>query len=322
MIWAGRKADDAPAVAAARQSALAEAEDEYRRLLYVAMTRAADRLIVCGAEGERQAAGLVAGTISFATPLEPLLVEDSDGENKIWRYRKTASWPRVRGNGAPPKPKRENFRPGCGGRSPAKRSAPGHLSPSSAFAEEIGRTATFGTSAAERQKALERGRIVHRLMQSLPDIPSSRRMDAAAHYLAGAAKDFSSAEQAEIVRQISAILDAPEFAELFAPGSRAEVPIVGRVARMDGDTERVPGQVDRLVVTDNAVLIGDYKTDGLVPRSLDEVPPAYVAQLALYRAVLARLYPGKAVRTALIFTAVPVLIEIPARLWMRNFAKS
>ena len=73
-----------------------------------------------------------------------------------------------------------------------------------------------------------------------------------------------------------------------------------------------PGQVDRLVVTDNAVLIGDYKTDGLVPRSLDEVPPAYVAQLALYRAVLARLYPGKAVRAALIFTAAPVLIEIPA----------
>ena len=138
-------------------------------------------------------------------------------------------------------------------------------------------------------------------------------MDAAAHYLAGAAKDFSSAEQAEIVRQISAILDAPEFAELFAPGSRAEVPIVGRsLARMDGDAERVAGQVDRLVVTDNTVLIGDYKTDGLVPRGLHEAPPAYVAQLALYRAVLARLYPGKAVRAALIFTAAPVLIEIPA----------
>ena len=213
---------------------------------------------------------------------------------------------------APPKPKRDEFPSWL--RQPVAGEAPraGPLSPSSAFDEEIGRTATFGTSAAERQNALERGRIVHRLMQSLPDIPSPRRTDAAAHYLAGAAKDFSSAEQAEIVRQISAILDAPEFAELFAPGSRAEVPIVGRLARRDGRTERVPGQVDRMVVTDNAVLIGDYKTDGLVPRSLGEVPPAYVAQLALYRAVLARLYPGKAVRAALIFTAVPVLIEIPA----------
>ncbi len=114
------------------------------------------------------------------------------------------------------------------------------------------------------------------------------------------------------MRQIWAILDAPEFAELFAPGSRAEVPIVGRLARMDGATERVAGQVDRLVVTANAVLIGDYKTDGLVPRGLDEVPQVYIAQLALYRAVLMRLYPDKTVRAVLIFTAAPVLIEIPA----------
>ena len=179
------------------------------------------------------------------------------------------------------------------GRAPPETPRAVPLSPSSAFDEEIGRAAAPGATAIDRQHALDRGRIVHRLMQSLPDIPSPRRMDAAARYLAGAAKDFSSAEQAEIVRQISAILDAPEFAELFAPGSRAEVPIVGRFARMDGAAERVAGQVDRLVVTDTAVLIGDYKTDGLVPRGLDEVPPAYVAQLALYRAVLIAALSGQ-----------------------------
>ncbi len=148
-------------------------------------------------------------------------------------------------------------------------------------------------------------------MQSLPDIPPPRRMDAAKHYLAGAAKDFSSAEQTELAQQVAAILDAPDFAELFAPGSRAEVAIVGRIARPDGRVERVSGQVDRLAVTGDAVLIGDYKTDRLVPSGLAEVPAAYIAQLALYRAVLARLYPDKAVRAALIFTAAPVLIEIP-----------
>jgi ATP-dependent helicase/nuclease subunit A len=313
MIWAGRKADDAPAVASARQSALADAGDEYRRLLYVAMTRAADRLIICGAEGKiRRPAGCWYDLVRDA--LDPLLVEDSDGENKIWRYRKTPIETAARAAATVSPAEAETRECPSWLRQPVASEVErtGPLAPSSVFAEEVGRTATLGTSAAERQKALERGRIVHRLMQSLPDIPSSRRMDAAAHYLAGAAKDFSSAEQAEIVRQTSAILDAPEFAELFAPGSRAEVPIVGRLARMDGSTERVPGQVDRLVVTENAVLIGDYKTDSLVPRSLDEVPTAYVAQLALYRAVLARLYPGKAVRAALIFTATPVLIEIPA----------
>src|SRR6202048_893825 len=48
VVWAGKKADDPAAVAAARAAMLGETEDEYRRLLYVAMTRAADRLIVGG----------------------------------------------------------------------------------------------------------------------------------------------------------------------------------------------------------------------------------------------------------------------------------
>jgi ATP-dependent helicase/nuclease subunit A len=74
----------------------------------------------------------------------------------------------------------------------------------------------------------------------------------------------------------------------------------------------VAGQVDRLLVTKEAVLVADYKTDSLVPGHLDEVPNAYVAQLSLYRAVLMRIYPDKRVRAALIFTAAPVLMEIPA----------
>jgi ATP-dependent helicase/nuclease subunit A len=190
----------------------------------------------------------------------------------------------------------------------AERAGP--LLPSSAFDEATGRSAAKRTSAAERQQALQRGRIVHRLMQSLPDIPPPRREDAAARYLAGAAKDFSPAERTELMRQIFAILDARDFAELFAPGSRAEVPIVGRLARPGGEPAAVAGQVDRLIVTDDAVLIADYKTDSVVPRQLAEVPAAYIGQLALYRAVLARLYPEKTVRAAVIFTAAPVFMEI------------
>ncbi len=48
VVWAGRKAEDAAAVEAGRKAMLADTEDEYRRLLYVAMTRAADRLIIGG----------------------------------------------------------------------------------------------------------------------------------------------------------------------------------------------------------------------------------------------------------------------------------
>jgi ATP-dependent helicase/nuclease subunit A len=69
--------------------------------------------------------------------------------------------------------------------------------------------------------------------------------------------------------------------------------------------------VDRLIASEGVVLVVDYKTDSHVPGRLDDVPPAYIAQLALYRAVLMRIYPGKSVRAALIFTAGPLLMEIP-----------
>ena len=102
--------------------------------------------------------------------------------------------------------------------APPQAPRPQPLSPSSAFEEEIGRAfAHAAGSAIERRKALARGRIVHRLMQSLPDIPPAARKDAIARYLKGAAADFSPAEQMEMARQALAILDEQSFAEVFAP---------------------------------------------------------------------------------------------------------
>jgi ATP-dependent helicase/nuclease subunit A len=71
----------------------------------------------------------------------------------------------------------------------------------------------------------------------------------------------------------------------------------------------VSGQIDRLVITAEAVLIADYKTNQVVPATAKEAPPAYVEQLALYRAVLARIYPSRSVRTALVWTEGPALMD-------------
>jgi ATP-dependent helicase/nuclease subunit A len=106
-----------------------------------------------------------------------------------------------------------------------------------------------------------------------------------------------------MLEQIRRLLDDPRFSALFLPGSRAEVPIVGR---LEGGRFAVSGQVDRLAVTNDSVLIADYKTNRPAPSRLDP----YVAQLALYRAVLERLYPGKRIRAALVWTDVPDLMEI------------
>jgi ATP-dependent helicase/nuclease subunit A len=315
VIWVGRKDDDGPPMAAARQAALAEAENEYRRLLYVAMTRAADRLIVCGADGKnKRPEGCWYDLV--CEPLRPLLIEEEENGEKVWRYRKPTT-PAVVAEPVASSAEAANVEQRempSWLRQPAPietpRSVP--LSPSSAFDEEIGRVfAHAAGSVVERRKALARGRIVHRLMQSLPDIPPAGRKDAIERYLNNAATDFLAAEQTAIAQHVFTILNDLIFAEVFAPGSRAEVPIVGRIACAGAAPIAVSGQVDRLAVTGDAVLIADYKTDQVAPASLAEVPKAYIGQLALYRAVLGRIYPEKTIRAALVFTEGPNVIEVP-----------
>jgi len=314
LIWAGRKDDDVASVASARGTALGEAEDEYRRLLYVAMTRAADRLIICGADGIRaRPKGCWYDLIRGA--LDRFLIEEQDNGDKVLRYRKAQAEPLLplRASVAPViEAARAHAMPSWLRQpAPAQAPRPAPLSPSAAFDEAIGRLAQPETTAAERQRALARGRVVHRLLQSLPDIASERRADAAERYLAKAGVDFSAEQRAEILSKVSAILDDRDFAVLFAAGSRAEVPIVGRLVRAGADPILVSGQVDRLAVADDVVLIADYKSDRGVPAKLDDVEP-YVAQLALYRDVLVQLYPDKTVRAALVFTEGPRLLDVPA----------
>jgi ATP-dependent helicase/nuclease subunit A len=118
-------------------------------------------------------------------------------------------------------------------------------------------------------------------------------------------------ERAAIADEVLRVIAHPRFGALYAPGSRAEVPIVGRLA-LGGGEVRISGQVDRLVVTADAILIADYKSNRPAPRRIEDVPPAYVRQLALYRAVLTRLYPAHSIRAALIWTEVPDLMELSA----------
>jgi ATP-dependent helicase/nuclease subunit A len=309
-IWVGRKADDVAKVAAARVLANAETEHEYRRLLYVAMTRAADRLVICGADGmNKRPPGCWYELVS--EPLKPFLVEEDDGGEKVLRYRKPGKTADGKMSGAAVvSSARGDVPPWLRERVQAAVLRFISISPSTAFEEEVGRTFASTSSADERRKALARGRIVHRLMQSLPDIPETARNAAIERYLKGAAADFTAAEQAEMAQQILAILNDLIFADVFAPEGRAEVLIVGRIARTGAPPVAVSGQVDRLAVTADSILIVDYKTDRKIPRQLAEIRP-YVAQLALYRAVLARVYPNKTIRAALLLTAGPKLIDVP-----------
>jgi ATP-dependent helicase/nuclease subunit A len=190
------------------------------------------------------------------------------------------------------------------------------LSPSRAYDEETVPVRPTGAgSRVEREKAMARGVLVHRLLQSLPDIAQKARADAARRHLARNGKEFSAEEREALLEQVGRVIDDSRFTEVFSPGSRAEGPIGGR--RHD---RPVSGQVDRLAVTADAVLIVDYKTNRPAPERFEDVPPAYIRQLALYRAVLAELYPDKTIRAALLWTDVPDLMEIPAAAMDRELA--
>jgi ATP-dependent helicase/nuclease subunit A len=325
LVWAGSKATDPAAVAKAREDIVIASENEYRRLLYVAMTRAQERLIVCGVA--RKATkdddapkpdgcwyqliedALVKTETGEAQSFE-IDAEDADG--KIWRYLKSelAAPNPHEGNAASIDATLPDWLTHVAPVEPA-RVVP--LSPSDA-GDDDGRGAATPAGVA-RRKAIQRGKLTHRLMQSLPGISPERRAETARAYLLRIPRDdFTEAELDDIAAQVVAILDDPRFTPLFAPGSRAEVPIAGRIARQNRAPLPVSGQVDRLIVTPEAVLIADYKTNHTPPRTLDEALiayPNYALQLALYRALLGAIYPGRAVRAAIVWTETPALMEIP-----------
>jgi ATP-dependent helicase/nuclease subunit A len=307
IVWATARADDVGAMTDARGKAQQDARDEYRRLLYVAMTRAKERLVVCGTQGRNKIPDGCWYRLA-ENALKPDCVSElaDDGGGEVWRYRK-----------GPPPEQQEQKIATSGATKPtslpywlktnamSESSASLPITPSSVMDDDDTRPSTTAGNA----KALQRGTLVHRLMQSLPDIPTGNRLTAANDYLARTGKELPAEERANIAEQVIRVLEHSHFSELFAPGSRAEVPIVGRLI-LGGKEVRVSGQIDRLTVTQGSVLIADFKTNRPAPRRIEDAPQSYVRQLALYRAVLAKLYPERPLRAVLIWTEVPDLMEL------------
>ncbi|WP_375413356.1 double-strand break repair helicase AddA [uncultured Bradyrhizobium sp.] len=316
VVWAGKKAEDPPTVAAARAAMLGETEDEYRRLLYVAMTRAADRLIVGGCMPgnmrklrELSWYDLIAKGLA-SSGLHMQNVPPPDGVVK--RYLRPEDARPALGVAAALAPAAAPIMLPGWLRKPAPREPlDASLRPSDP-AEDEGHGIRTGESAQLRARALQRGSLVHRLLQSLPNVPPGRRIEVAARYLARNADDWDDGEREALAVQILSLISDPGFASVFAPESRAEVSIAGRLDRPGRPPAQVAGQIDRLAVTPGEVLIVDYKTNRAPPRAIAGVPVAYIRQLAVYRAVLQKLYPERPVRAALLWTETPEMMEIPA----------
>jgi ATP-dependent helicase/nuclease subunit A len=287
--------------------------EEYRRLLYVAMTRARDRLIVCGWRGDRGEPdgcwyGMITrGLEAACNTLKLERVEDAllaaagetDGASvlritcaqeeqpppapgvAVAALRPLPTWARTAAAAEPEPP--QPLAPSRQEDEPAVRSP-------------------LGDDGGRRFK---RGRLVHRMLQSLPDLPPARRAAAAASFAARPVHGLSTEAQREIVVEVLAVLEHPEWAELFGPGSAAEVPLSGVVGG-----RVVSGQIDRLLVTDAEVTILDFKTDRPAPASPAAVPKVYCRQIAAYRAAIQTIYPDRPVRCALLWTDGPNLMVL------------
>ncbi|MCC2976203.1 double-strand break repair helicase AddA [Sphingomonas sp. PL-96] len=293
-------------------AALAEADAkelaEHWRLFYVAATRAEERLVIAGAPGTR--AQGVAPPLSWhaaaGAALDALAVGIEEDGTRVFRGRTPAK----------PVPQRAGAIKSVGAdaepvpawlRAPAPEEArpPRPLAPSSLGEDEV---ADPPPTPAMRAAA-QRGRLLHQMFERLPGLPPAERAAAGERWLAGAAQVEDAAERRRIVRDALAILEEPRFASLFGPDALAEAPIAATI----GGTV-VSGTVDRLLIEDDRVLVVDFKTGRRAPENAAEAPTYHLRQMAAYAAALAVIFPGRRIEAALLYTAVPRLIELPVAL--------
>ena len=314
-LWAPRADDLDPLGRAAKAADDQARQREYRRLLYVAMTRAADRLIVCGWKTRRESPHgnwyeLVHAALDGAPGVEAtedafLAAQAVTAGNEVLRLvlpQSGAARPEPAAEAAPQAgPVPEFMR-----RAPAAESRPSRpLAPSRPDGIEPAVRSPFGDDGGRRYR---RGRIVHRLLELLPDLPLRRRATATRRFLARKRWNLSEAEQAEIAAEVARVFADPAFARLFGPGSRPEVPVVGSIGT---GTYSVSGQIDRLLVTTETVEIIDFKSDRPPPAEVAQVSSVYLRQMAAYRALLSAVYPDRSVSCALLWTDGPVLMPLP-----------
>jgi ATP-dependent helicase/nuclease subunit A len=279
----------------AKARAEAETLREHRRLFYVALTRARDRLYVCGFENKK---GVKDGSwyeLARAAA-ESLGVKVTQGDGEIIAYGTTHDE-----KGIPAASAREKHAlPGWVRKpAPIEPALPRLIRPSDAV---DGAPPTFSPLGAGR---FRRGLVVHALLARLPEIAAERRRAVAMAFV-----QASGLKQPEaLVDETLAVLDDPAFAAAFAPGSQAEAGLLAELPEL-GVGARVNGRIDRLAVSDDRVLILDYKTNRPPPAREVDVPAVYLAQMALYRAAAAKVFPGRRIVCGLVFTDGPRLLQL------------
>ena len=285
---------------------------EYRRLLYVALTRAEDRLIICGSEpGKGGIEGswydlVKAAMEPVATKLPAAEIADIDWAGEGLLIDETERFQPAPLASSQPKPA-ENWQgplPDWARQSPQEEKPLGPpLRPSRPNQPE---PPVFSPAQADGRRRFRRGALIHRLLQLLPGLPPDTWTAVLNRHACPEASGLDPEDFEQIIRQIRKILETPEWAHLFGAGSLAEVPLVGVVAGRP-----MSGRIDRVHISPERVTILEFKSGWPGPDSIAAIPPAFLAQLALYRAGLMQIWPGRLVDAAFLWTDTARLMAVP-----------
>jgi ATP-dependent helicase/nuclease subunit A len=319
-VWVPRAAMRSERVDQALKLEADEDQAERNRLLYVALTRAQDQLVVCGWEPAKALAPeswhamVRRGFERLDARAEPFtaLAGNWAGERLVIESAQQA---RVEPADAPAR-EAEAPLPTWAGRAPdwrpvplAPEPQPPHLiaasRPEGVEMGDVPRTAS-PLAARPGVDPFLHGRLVHALLQNLPELPPGERPEAARSYAGRSGFGLPRAEMRRVVEESLAVLADASLAPLFGPGSRAEQPLVGVV-----DGAVVSGVADRVAVLPGEVLVADYKTDRDPPDRAEDTPALYLGQLAAYQAVLAAAFPDRPVRCLLVWTRTGQVVAIP-----------
>jgi ATP-dependent helicase/nuclease subunit A len=325
-LWSPRKEFDAKVYADAQGLAADKQMEEYRRLLYVALTRAEDRLYIAGYYGKNKpkegcwynlvqnafpataeavpfmldgaaltdesGTALMARKLTHPQTVPPVLAAVNDETDTAEAVRKPLPDFAIQPPQAEPVP-------------------PLPLAPSKPGEDEPAAKGPLGIDDGWRFK---RGVIVHHILEVLPQLPPEKWPKTLASWLARPALALPVTEQKVFADEILRVLQHPDFAPIFGAGSRAEVPVVGLAGKNIAAPKILSGQIDRLCVTADEVLVVDYKTNRPPPKDESAVATVYLKQMAAYRSLLQKIYPDKTVRCALLWTDGPHLMPLSEKL--------
>jgi ATP-dependent helicase/nuclease subunit A len=318
-LWSTSAKGDCEASKEARELRAAKENEESLRLLYVALTRARERLVLCGRIASNRKEEMLKGWWAQIragfdhADIEGDLRQVACGEVIATRYG----------------PDPLTLPAGAGAKAgaaavPAWAGETARADPLARYASpsDLGEGARVPSpsplSAVGGLGRFRRGDLIHRLLQILPDL-APEAWEPGAQALLARERDLTDAQRTEMTAAALLVLRDPRFAEVFGAGSRAEVAIAGSAAALPPGL-KISGRIDRLVVLPDRVLVADFKTNRPSPARIEDTDPAYLRQMAIYAGVLADVFPERRIEAALVWTDGPKLMPIPENLLAKALA--